>query len=161
MEFSRQEYWSGLPFPSPGDLPNPGIKPGSPTLQADSSLSEPPGKPLQGQTCLLFKVSLDFLLLPSNPLWWKGHHFSFSFLVLVLESLIDLHRTGQLQIFSISDWGIDLNLEFSIYSDVEWLPWKWTKIILLFLRLHPGTEFWTLLLTLGATPFLLRDSCPQ
>ena len=40
--FSRQEYWSGLPFPSPGDLPNPGIKPGSPTLQADSLPSEPP-----------------------------------------------------------------------------------------------------------------------
>ena len=36
MGFSRQEYWSGLPFPSPGDLPNPGIKPGSPALQADS-----------------------------------------------------------------------------------------------------------------------------
>ena len=36
MEFSRQEYWSGLPFPSPGDLPNPGIKPRSPTLWADS-----------------------------------------------------------------------------------------------------------------------------
>ena len=36
MGFSRQEYWSGLPFPSPGDLPNPGIEPGSPTLQADA-----------------------------------------------------------------------------------------------------------------------------
>ena len=44
MEFSRQEYWSGLPFPSPGDLPNPGIEPGSPALQADALLSEPPGK---------------------------------------------------------------------------------------------------------------------
>ena len=42
MEFSRQEYWSGLPFPSPGDLPNPGIEPGSPTLQADSLQSDPP-----------------------------------------------------------------------------------------------------------------------
>ena len=41
MEFSRQEYWSELPFPSLGDLPNPGIEPGSPTLQADSLLSEP------------------------------------------------------------------------------------------------------------------------
>ena len=40
MEFSRQEYLSGLPFPSPGDLSNPGIKPGSPVLQADSSPSE-------------------------------------------------------------------------------------------------------------------------
>ena len=45
MEFSRQEYWTGLPFPSPGDLPNPGIEPRSPALQADSLPSEPPGKP--------------------------------------------------------------------------------------------------------------------
>ena len=44
MEFSRQEYWSGLPFPSPGDLPDPGIKPGSPALQTDALLSEPPGR---------------------------------------------------------------------------------------------------------------------
>ena len=45
MEFSKQEYRSGLPFPSPGDLPDPGIKPRSPALKADSLLSEPPGKP--------------------------------------------------------------------------------------------------------------------
>ena len=45
MEFSRQEYWSGLPFFFPGDLPDTGIEPGSPTLQADSLLSEPPEKP--------------------------------------------------------------------------------------------------------------------
>ena len=45
MEFSRQEYWSGLPFPSPGDLANPGIEPGAPTLQADALHSEPPEKP--------------------------------------------------------------------------------------------------------------------
>ena len=45
MEFSRQEYWSGLPFPSPGDLPHPGIKSRSPALQVDSLPSEPPGKP--------------------------------------------------------------------------------------------------------------------
>ena len=44
MGFSRQEYWSGLPFPSPGDLPNPGIEPRSPTLQADALTSEPPAK---------------------------------------------------------------------------------------------------------------------
>ena len=44
MGFSRQEYWSGLPFPSPGDLLDPGIKPRSPALQADALLSEPPGK---------------------------------------------------------------------------------------------------------------------
>ena len=45
MGFSRQECWSGLPFPSPGDLPNPGIEPRSPALQVDSLLAEPQGKP--------------------------------------------------------------------------------------------------------------------
>ena len=44
--FSRQEYWSGLPFPSPGDLPNPRIEPGSSVLQADALWSEPPGTSL-------------------------------------------------------------------------------------------------------------------
>ena len=44
MEFSRQEYWSGLPFPSPGELPDPDIEPGSPTWQADALPSQPPGK---------------------------------------------------------------------------------------------------------------------
>ena len=46
--FSRQEYWSGLPFPSPGDLPHPGIEPRSPALQADSLPSQPPGKLTRG-----------------------------------------------------------------------------------------------------------------
>ena len=67
MGFSRQEYWSGLPLPSPGDLPHPGIEPRSPTLQADALTSEPPGKPLgvtgsgykflEGERCL-FSYSL-------------------------------------------------------------------------------------------------------
>ena len=47
MEFSRPEYWSGQHFPSPGDLPNPGIKPRSPALQVDSLLIEPQGKPFK------------------------------------------------------------------------------------------------------------------
>ena len=47
MEFSRPEYWSGYPFPCPGDLPNPGIEPRSPALQADSLPFEPQGKPLK------------------------------------------------------------------------------------------------------------------
>ena len=66
MGFSRQEYWSGFPFPSPGDLPNPGIEPRSPTFQADTLTSEPPGKPYDakgdGQTnavpSLLFSPTL-------------------------------------------------------------------------------------------------------
>ena len=54
MEFSRQEYWSGLPFPSPGDLPDPGIEPGSLALQADSLLTEPPGKHWQRRFLKLY-----------------------------------------------------------------------------------------------------------
>ena len=61
MEFSRQ-YWSGLPFPSPGDLPHPGIEPGSPALQVDSLPSGLPGKPI-------FVVNKVLL----------GHNHSFSF----------------------------------------------------------------------------------
>ena len=53
--FSRQEYWSGLPFLSPGDLPNPGMEPRSPALQADALLSEPPGKPLS--MCIEMQIS--------------------------------------------------------------------------------------------------------
>ena len=63
MELSRQQYWSGLPFLSPGDLPNPGIEPGSPTLQADALLSEPPGKPLFYMTWALISFSHVFPFL--------------------------------------------------------------------------------------------------
>ena len=58
MGFSRQEYWSGLPFPSPGDLPDPGIKPGSPALRAGTLPSEPPGKAND----------------PSSPVHTDGHY---------------------------------------------------------------------------------------
>ena len=50
MGFSRQEYWSWLPFPSPGDLPDPGIEPSSLILQADALTSAPPGKPILPRT---------------------------------------------------------------------------------------------------------------
>ena len=66
MEFSRQEYWSGLPFPSPGDLPDLGIQRGSPALQADSLLSEPSGPQTSmffESLFLLFSCCLVFLFL--------------------------------------------------------------------------------------------------
>ena len=71
MGFSRQEYWSGLPFLSPGDLPeildlqDPGIESGSPALQADSLLSEPPGKPIwlsRYQESCIAAIGLPWLL---------------------------------------------------------------------------------------------------
>ena len=72
MEFSRQGSWSGLPFPSPEDLPDPGIKPRSPALQADSLPSEPPGKPvLQQRTST--NISTSFI----NP-YLSKYLFDFS-----------------------------------------------------------------------------------
>ena len=59
MGFSRQQYWSGLPFPSPGDLPNPAIKPRSPALQTDALPSEPPGKSINGVSALLKQGKAD------------------------------------------------------------------------------------------------------
>ena len=63
MGFSRQEYWSGLPYPSPGDLPNPGIEPGSPALQADSLPSEPKD---------LVKGCWSFAMLALGSSTWNG-----------------------------------------------------------------------------------------
>ena len=105
---------------------------------------------LQGQICLLLQVFLDFLLLHSSPLWWKGYLF----LVLVLEGLVGLHKTVQLQLL----WHYRIGHRLELLNG---LPWKWTEIILLFLRLHPSTAFQTLFLTMMATLFLLRASCPQ
>ena len=58
MEFSRQEYWTGLLFPSPVDLPEPGIKPVSPALQADSLPLAPTGKPCVTNTIMILLVVL-------------------------------------------------------------------------------------------------------
>ena len=73
MGFPRQEYWSGLPFPSPGDLPHPGIEPRSPTLQADALTSEPPGKPIYCIKIMwMWALSLSFrisYLLYSWEMW--------------------------------------------------------------------------------------------
>ena len=76
LGFSRQEHWSGLPFPSPGDLANPGIEPRSPASQADALISEPPGKPLivlqfsSVQSCLTLCDSMSY----STPGLPVHHH---------------------------------------------------------------------------------------
>ena len=70
MEFSRQEYWSGLPFPSPEDFPDPGIEFGSPTLQADSSPSELPGNPNNKicNICVYMHTKTELIFLNSYNL---------------------------------------------------------------------------------------------
>ena len=57
MEFSRQEYWSGLPLPFPGDLPNPEIEPASPALAGEFFTTEPPGKPFYMYARMLSRFS--------------------------------------------------------------------------------------------------------
>ena len=75
MGFSRQEYWSGLPFPSPGDLPDPVIEPRSPKLQAGSIPSKPPGKlknPIFGASSL--SADVDGPRILHFGIWFCGKH---------------------------------------------------------------------------------------
>ena len=77
MGFSRQGYWTGLPFPSPGDLPDPGIKPGSPVLQADCLPSEPPRSPFSSvaQSCLTVCNPMD-CSMPGLPVHYQLPEFT-------------------------------------------------------------------------------------
>ena len=75
MEFSRQEYWSGLPFPSPGDLPDPGIKSRSLTLQADALPSEPAGKPLIEAEDIIKRCQEYTDMLYKNDLHDPDNHY--------------------------------------------------------------------------------------
>ena len=82
MEFPRQEYWTGLPFPSPAYLPNPGIEPVTPALQADSLPSEPPGKPILSvttmfsHTCIIPLTFSVHGILQARILEWVSVSFS-------------------------------------------------------------------------------------
>ena len=75
MGFSRQEYWSGLPCPPPGNLPNPGVESRSPALQADSLLSEPLGKPP-----ITGKVNLSYLIKGVSAMFLHSKVMAFPFL---------------------------------------------------------------------------------
>ena len=101
--FSRQEYCSGLPFPSPGDLPNPGIEPGSPALQADALPSEPPGKPVM-------QLVLNSLL-----------ESAFALLCPVIKTLMEYSLRDNFFSSNLHNWDSDpLGLYFYIQ------PFQWT-----------------------------------
>ena len=134
MGFPRQEYWSGLSFPSPGDLPDSGIEPSSPTLQADSLPSEPPGNPLRHySTCQLI------LSCPTEMHLWSlkevnayikyttYHVYRPTFLVFphlyVLENLLAMQET-QVWLLGQED---PLEKEMTTHSTI--LAWRipWTE----------------------------------
>ena len=104
------------------------------------------------QTYLLLQVSLDFLLSHSNPLWWKGSLFGVSYRRSYRSSQKESTSASSASVVGVQTW---------ITVILNGLPCKRTEIILLFLKLHSSTTFWTLLLTMRAIPFLLRDFCPQ
>ena len=86
MGFSRQEYWSGLPFPSPGNLPNPGIEPGSLALQADSLPTALPGKPRKTLSDQL-NTSLYSQINLSENRWYTECIIHFSFITIIQKWL--------------------------------------------------------------------------
>ena len=144
MEFSRQEYWNELPFPSPEDLPYPGIKPRSPELQADSLPTETLGNPIYDE---------------------KGHLF----LVLVLEGHVGLDKTGTDIIYSYLPIYIAISM-FTTFTCILYLPsaviFSFFEILftstfyfsfISFLNTHTHTHIW---LTGSSVQFsLLHQSC--
>ena len=93
MGFSRQEYWSGLPFPSPGDLPDLGIEPRSPTLQADALTSEPPGKPKLCPTLLQGKDRKKYVYISNiASKFHANQHSSKPNFSLPLRALCDINK---------------------------------------------------------------------
>ena len=132
--FSRQEYWSGLLCPPPGDLPNPGIEPRSlmsPALQADSLPSEPPGKPTRMFIVALFMVAKWFMCpadeqtKPSIPIGWN----------------IQLKRAIKSWFMLQHEWTLEMKL-FTSNWDLD--PHGWdsspTKPMVFQLISHPGVS---------------------
>ena len=112
MGFSRQEYWNGLPFPSPGDLPDPGIEPRSPTFQAEALTSEPPGKPTSSHSDRREMVPhCDFDLNFSDNEWcWSSFHVFVSHLCVFFREMFSS--------FLIFDWVIYFSGIKSAFSDI-------------------------------------------
>ena len=129
MGFSRQEYWSGLPFLSPGDLPDPGIEPRSPAFQADALTSEPPGKPYTLLNAVGFSLDLKLFAYAA----WRT--LSFGLLLLLSHfSRVRLCVTPE-----TAAHQAPLSLGFSRQEHWSGLPfpspmresekWKWSRSV--------------------------------
>ena len=156
MDFSRPEYWSGWPFPFPGDLPNPEIEPRSPTLQANSLPAEPQGKP-NHQYCSDFSTPASDSLFPMEmvqTLAWHTSLLSGSSLLfypvslrpfpsisapLVSADKSNLHRIW----LSLSSLTLCLSLQNKIFLFI-WLCWVLVVTCRIFFQLqHVGSNFLT------------------
>ena len=159
MGFSRQEYWSGLPFPSPEDLPDPGIEPRSPTLQADALSSEPTFLPVSFNMilpqfslratrhpvarCVCWELSppeptfvhLSSLLL-KGPGWSPGLSLCLHFCTCFLSSLQDENRLNKLSHF-FSDMVDTLNLLYVFCPTQAFKPlFQWSFLFNPILSYH-------------------------
>ena len=118
VEFSRPEYWGGQPFPFPGDLPNPGIEPRSPALQADSWPAEPPGK-----LCIsygLMKILGLWGTVRDHTHWppWGSH---------VSGKLFSWDNNKKLWWYSRPLWGVGQSSPFCITYSLPFCP-KHTRL---------------------------------
>ena len=115
MGFSRQEYWSGLSFPSPGDIPNPGIKPRSPALQADPLQSEPSGKPRNYIT----RVA-DSLCIIRQSTWWVT--VLWGLILFILGCSLGLNYQGSVVFNAATGTGSPKHRPLSpVLFDIYWI----------------------------------------
>ena len=115
MGFSRQEYWSGLPFPSPGDLPNPRIKPRSPAMQTALTYSFPNLEPVR---CSMSSSNCCFLtcIQVSQE---TGKVVCYSHLLKNFPQFIVIHRIKSFSI--VSEAEVYVFLEFPSFSMIQWM----------------------------------------
>ena len=131
--FSRQEYWSGLPFPSPGDLPKLGIEPGSPALRADALPSEPPGKLyVKYMTC---SVTAGFCF---GQMYYHQHVF-------FLNQVLVLCFVNSLFVYWVNLWPHNWSSTFSLLRITFWrMPQIFKKfliILYIYIFIHTGLSF--------------------
>ena len=123
--FSRQEYWNGLPFPSPGDLPDPGMEPGSSALQADSFLLEPPGNPIY-KTDPQFFCTQWLKLARGLPFLPRYHHLGKLSVSLpkmsLLFWLLNIHCSASYKI--VFHTALHLCIFASLWT-IGWVPLSW------------------------------------
>ena len=142
MGFSRQQYWSGLPFPSPGGLPNPGIKPGSPALQADSLPSDLPGKYTHTHTHTHIYTHIYVIIIRRSKLCFLICIYFISFACLfsldkfffLVLCWVEVMRVGILTLCLILEENPSA---FTVEYDASYEPYIYTFIMLKYISSIP------------------------